>query len=160
MPCEPLHNIKGHISHVLKELSSHLPKEATCEIDQIVQETVREHNRGCDCQKALFLSDSAVHGEELLPYSSGSVRRLLLCLAKIASIVYSREAAQCPQMVLHLSLSLRLHFQLLQEALTEPKSISKGALYGSYLHGLLALINSVGHDKCVIYGHQDPPAAM
>ena len=29
MPCEPLHDLKGHISDVLKELPSHLPKEAT-----------------------------------------------------------------------------------------------------------------------------------
>ena len=91
MPCEPLHDLKGHISHLLKELPSHLSKEAECEIDRIVQETVREHNRGCDWRKALLLCASAVHGEELLLYCSGSVRRLLRRLAEIASIVYSRD---------------------------------------------------------------------
>ena len=134
MPCEPLHDLKGHVSHILTELPRHVPKEAGDRIKEITNATVGEHNRGCDWRKALFLVSHALQDRT---DCSPATRKLVRLLADIASIVYARASKRSPKLILHLSLCLWRHFELIQEVIGEPKSISLGALYGGYLHGLL-----------------------
>ena len=133
MPCEPLHDLKGHISHVLTELPHHLPKEVGQQIADIVNSAVGDHNRGCDWRKALFQCTNKVQS----CLGGGKEHLLLRRLADVATIMYSRATERCPKMVLRLSLSLWHHFELLREIIQVPKTISLGALYGGYLHGLL-----------------------
>ena len=134
MPCEPLHDIKGHVSNLLTELPHHLTKAAGNQVKNIINATVGEHNRGCDWRKALFLTTTALQDRADCPPSA---RKLIRLLADVASLLYASADKRTPKMILHLSLCLWRHFELMQQVIGEPKAISLGTLYGGYLHGLL-----------------------
>ena len=134
LPCEPLHDLKGHIAHVMTEIRHHVEKEVATTLGNIINSTVGETNRGCDWRKALFLACLATADCHECP---SKVRRLLRLLAEIAQIAYARADRRSPKMILHLSLCLWRHAELLVEVVGEPKAISLGSLFGSYLHDLL-----------------------
>lgn len=135
LPCEPLHDCKGHIAHVLRELPGHVDHHVASVISDIVDATVnRDHSRGCDWRRALFLVTAAVLD---LPQSTASVNRLLRTLVDITKALYAPELQRCPKMVLHLTLCLWRHMEMLVDVIGVPKVVSTGTLYGGYLHDLL-----------------------
>ena len=63
-PCEPLHDLKGHVVHVLTDLPHHTDQHTAGIISNIVLATVNtNHSRGCDWRKALFLVTKALEDD-------------------------------------------------------------------------------------------------
>lgn len=103
MPCEPLHDLKGHIDHVLTELPLHLDHDDAAVVEEVVSATInRDHSRGCDWRKALFLVAAALDDTS----APGKVKRMVALLAEVCGILYAGEAQRSPKKVLHLSLPL------------------------------------------------------
>ena len=132
-PCEPLHDLKGHINNVLTEVQAHMPREAAQDLKEMINNTVDPHKgRGCDWRHAVMLAAAK------LPKTTASHRviRMIRSLAEITSICYLPEAKRTPKLVLHLALCLWRHFGLLKQVCSKPK-MTLDRLYGGYLHGLL-----------------------
>ena len=102
LPVEPLHDLKGHLSHVMTEVQQHMPKDK--ELATITSTAVNaEHGRSCDWMKAVVVA--AKHGE-------GKVGKLMTILANISQTLYA-SATKCTQkMILCLYLLMWKQFQL------------------------------------------------
>ena len=65
-PSELLHDIKGHISDVITELSHHCPQEIAEKIRSVTESTVNpNHSRGCEGRKALMILAKELQDEKL-----------------------------------------------------------------------------------------------
>ena len=122
---------------MLAELPNLVPPEMRTEMQDIIHSTFtvnKTHSRVCDWRKALILACRCLVKSE---GCDEKVKRMVKFLEEISTIVYARDVERTPKMVLHLSLTLYRHFELIKNVLHEPKHVSLGSLYGGYLHDLL-----------------------
>lgn len=122
LPTEPLHDLKGHLSHVLSELQRHLPQSAAEKYNDILTATVnRQHSRGCDWREAVCLLAIQADTWEECP---AKVKTFLREFAEISGILYAGEEKRTPKMVLRLTLLLWHHFVILKEVIgVDPKLV-------------------------------------
>ena len=146
MPCEPLHDLKGVLFNTLTELERHLPASAADSYKEVIGVTVgRQHSRGCDWREAVCLLAKQATTWESCPQKA---KHLLRNLADISSILYAGEEERKPKMVVRLTLLVWRCFALIRKiAGDSPKTCSREALYGGYLHDIahaptqLAVVN-------------------
>ena len=138
LPCEPLHDVKGHLANVLTELQYHISGRTKEKYIDVLNATVkRPTSRGCDWRNACVLLTAAMQNDEDCPPRA---RQLLTNLTEISKIAYTSEQQRSPKMVLALTLSLYKHFELLRKIMPEPHKsspVGAAALYGGYLHDLM-----------------------
>ena len=125
MAVEPLHDFKGHISNIMKELEDAIADGSV--LRDITRTTVNmTHGRGCDWRKAVILAAAKL---------SGKPRNLLRSLADVSAIMYSTEEKRTPKQVLRLAIQLWRQFSLFRQIVPSPKAINK--VYGGYSHNVL-----------------------
>ena len=92
----------------------------------------RQHSRGCEWREAVCLLAKQATTWELCPQKA---KHLLRNLSDISSILYTGEEERTPKMILRMTLLVWRCFALIREiAGDSPKTCSREALYGGYLH--------------------------
>ena len=133
---EPLHDIKGHVINLITELPNILPpgdikSKCTHLIDCCL---AKEKKSGADLRRVviqlyLLLKDLDCSCRVLL---------LLQSIIKIGEIAYSRDDKRCPRQLLQLYNMCWIHMELCKDLLSQPEKISKGKMFGHYVHALTA----------------------
>ena len=105
----------------------------------------RQHSRGCEWREAVCLLAKQATTWESCPQKA---KHLLRNLANISSILYAGEEERTRKMILRMTLLVWRCFALIREiAGDSPKTCSREALYGGYLHDIahaptqLAVVN-------------------
>ena len=133
-PCEPLHDVKGHIKNILTELPKHLhpgePKEFV-KAREIVFEDKQQY-RGYEYRKAILI---------IANYLDGKVREkvqfLFNSLAEISRLLYLPAKKRTQKIVLRIHNITFLHSLAIKEVIPEPKAITPRVLYGIYHHSIV-----------------------
>ena len=136
LECEPLHNLKGHLSNVFAILPTILGKElaASCKTLLNIDLFQKDTKRGFDCRL------TAIHLLSLLkrsPATPNKVLQLIQTIVIISEILYADDTKRSPQTVLKLYNSTFLHHELCKELFNNTAAISHRKLFGSHLHALV-----------------------
>ena len=128
-PTEPLHDIKGHISHLLEETLPIITGTLRAEVQKIIDTVLDKEAKRCsDYRKAMLLIVGAMQ-----QYStSQKVTTLFSTAAEIQEILYSREDKRTDQSILRLYNLVFIHARLCNDLF--PNKSCK--LYCSYFHSL------------------------
>ena len=136
---ECMHDIAGHIEHVLGQLSNFIRNEAhKNEYTQLydVLYSEKEGNRCCDWRRILLVITI-----QLYQKIDGKVHKLLRTLCEIERILYLNEEFRTPKQILRLHNSCFEHFILLKEIFSDEQKFTSNftheKLYGKYSHNLL-----------------------
>ena len=133
---EPLHDIKGHMIHLITEIPDILPTgETKSKCTHLIDSCLSKQKiSGADIcrvviQLFLLLKDTDCSPKVLL---------LLHSIIKIGEIAYSRDDRRCPRQLLQLYNMCWLHMELCKDLLSSPKNISKSRMFGHYVHAITA----------------------
>ena len=134
MDCEPLHDLKGHLSNLFEEL----PKLVDAPLSQNVSAVLhadlgtKETKRGGDYRLAL------IHILTLLKRkpTPAHVLRLIETVLDISELLYAEEAKRSPKAILRLYNTTWLHFELCSELLSSTSTVSHRRMFGIYLHSI------------------------
>ena len=134
LPCEPLHDLKGHIENILHELPELLDNELKRECKSLLAAGLhhKDTKTGADYRRAV------IHVLALLRRRGAeeNVCRLIETLVIITELSYKREKERNPKSILRFYNNTWIHFELLRELVPWPKQITKRKLYGVYLHAI------------------------
>ena len=134
LECEPLHDMKDHLSNLFDALPSILEKELATRCKQLLHVDLfqKDTKRGADCRLA------AIHLLSLLERSPApkKVVKLMETIVIISEILYADDIKRSPQTVLQLYNSTFLHHELCKDLFHETTVISHRKLFGSHLHAL------------------------
>ena len=133
LDCEPLHDIKGHISNVLTELPAVLDRNLREQCAKLIEADLsKDKKNGFDYRRTL------IHLLQLLHklHAPMQVCTLIETLVDISCLLYLREEERTLQRVLRLYNRVWLHFELLKEIIIQPKRITRRKLFGAYLHAI------------------------
>ena len=134
LDCEPLHDLKGHISNLLTELPSILEPNITKHYKKVLDVGLsKEKKTGADYRLTLIHLVAVMHKHN----APTKVCAILETLAEISRLLYLRENERTNREILRLYNTTWLHFELLKELLHSPKHITRRKLYGIYLHSLV-----------------------
>lgn len=135
LPCEPMHDMAGHIGNILQELPHHLPPEQA----QLLRESTKlategkDKKRACDQRCSIIVASSQMRQKASL-----KVQQLLNTLVEMQGILYASEDERCPQSVLRYHNQSFLHAILCFEVMGyQPSTMTCRKLYGKYFHGLI-----------------------
>lgn len=133
---EPLHDIKGHIVHVITELPPILPTGHTTDqcTHLISCVLAKEKKSGADLRRALIQIYLLLKDLEC----SSKVLLLLQTLIKIGEISYALDIHRSPRQLLQLYNTCWVHMELCRDLLSKPQKISKTRMFGHYLHAITA----------------------
>lgn len=135
MDCEPLHDFKGHASHLLTELTKLLSGQLQKECRKIIETTAAKPASGTQLRLAcikVYL--------RLLKESSDIDSRLIdlmRTIVKISHILYQQDSERTPKAVLQLYNVTWVHHHLCLDLIGTPKEITTTKFYGVYLHDLV-----------------------
>ena len=136
MSCEPLHDVKGHISNLYDVLVNHV----TAEEKKLLKETIeasfenKECKRGVDYRKSLIKIVSALDGK-----IDSIVHLILSTMCEIQELLYTSETNRTIEKILRLHNQCFLHMILLNKVVglkTSPLTVR--CFYGKYYHSLMA----------------------
>ena len=133
LDCEPLHDLKGHLSHLFAELSYVLSdQDITKEYkDLIGAELSKDKVTGGDYRRAairvLALLKDKVPQRILL---------LLQTIVEISEILYAEDVYRTPKTILRLHNLTWLHHELCCDIFKHLHATSKESFFGLYLHAL------------------------
>ncbi len=135
--CEPLHDLKGHLQHLLSELP-HIfhgrPHELCQDLLQGALYSRKEGGyTGTDLRVALLEVSKLVSQLDV----DDSVKLLVQTAVKISQILYSCEEKRTPKAVLQLYNCTWMHYELCQEMVCSLRECSRKAFFGIYLHALV-----------------------
>ncbi len=117
-PCEPLHDIKGHLSNVIEESLKTLRGEPLRRVSHINDTVLGTDTSRCsDYRKAAILIYLALW--ELQPDSA--IAHLFRTLVEITAILYSHESKRTPQAILRLYHVTFLHWKYCAELLAHQR---------------------------------------
>jgi hypothetical protein len=135
LECEPLHDIKGHLTNIFEALPSILERELAKSCKELLDVDLlqKDTKRGADCRL------TAIHLLSLLKQSPAqkNVVRLIETIVSIAELLYSDDTKRSPQAVLKLYNSTFLHHELCKILFEGTTQISHRKLFGSHLHALV-----------------------
>ena len=132
LPCEPLHDVKGHIQNLFEEIPYYTKKE------KLLQKTMggKNCNRGVDYRVGLIQLVVL-----LLDKIDDDIFNIFETMCEIQEVLYSGESKRSVEMILRLQNQSFLHMMLLKK-IVKDKSLSpkltKKKFYGKYLHALIA----------------------
>ncbi len=134
---EALHDLKGHLQHLLTELPHILhgsPQKLCQELLQSVLYSRKEGGyTGADLRVALLEAYKLLHCQDI----DNDVKLLIQTAVKISQIFYASEEKRSPKAVLQLYNCTWLHHELCQQLIPHPRDCSKRAFCGTYLHALV-----------------------
>ena len=136
LECEPLHDLKGHLSNVFEILPSILEKELAANCKKLLDIDLfqKDTKRGVDCRL------TAIHLLSLLKHSPATpnkVVQLIQTIVVISEILYADDTKRSPQAILKLYNSTFLHHELCKELFNSTTVMSHRKLFGSHLHALV-----------------------
>ena len=131
MDCEPLHDIKGHLSNILPEIPHLLPEPLKSECQQIL-DTTQTQNKVCGA----ILRVAAIKFHLIKSKANKDVIQLVVTIVRISEILYMPDSKRCPKTVLRLYNITWLHHELCREVIHSPKTQTVTHLFGIYLHAL------------------------
>lgn len=136
LDCEPLHDLKGHLSILLEELPHILQQPLRGEIEAIIDCNLysRETKRGGDYRLTV------IHILALLRKRKTPQKALqfLETTVDISNIMYTGENKRSPRLLLKFYNTTWIHFELCKELFHSPKSVSHRKMFGIilYLHSI------------------------
>ncbi len=135
LDCEPLHDLKGHIGHLLDEIPYLLPSTLKPQCDLIIEATVPKQKVSGACFRVALLKIY------LWLLSSEGVDRKVIMLVQSAvnmsKLLYLPDSSRTPKAILNLHNSTWLHHELCQELITNRHGQTLQRLFGVYLHDLM-----------------------
>ena len=134
LDCEPLHDLKGHLSNLFDELPKLLTKEQEEKCLKLIKSKFGQKVSGADMRAAVIDLFLLLCQEN----SSEAILDLLLSIIKISQILYMDEEKRSPKMVLRLYNCAWYHVELCRELISQPKTMTTRKMYGIYLHSLIA----------------------
>ena len=133
LECEPLHDIKGHIQNVLSVLPEILDKETAAHLSDILDADLKKDPKtGADYRLAIIHVYAMLRQTSIDP----NIVKLLETIVLISEILYSNDSKRTPRQILQLYNTTWLQHELCSHLFHTPKAISRGKLFGSYLHSL------------------------
>ena len=135
-PCEPLHDIKGHMANLFEEIPKHATGEIAAEIQKIKSSVLNKDTLRCiDYRKAAVLLCKALHDCD----TDENLICLVDTLVEICEILYSGIESRSPRSVLRLHNLTFLHGRMCVQLFYNPKAISKRRMFGKYFYSLTTL---------------------
>lgn len=133
-PGESLHDIKGHLGHVIEELAETAPT-ADREVITSVKKTVlsKKTLRGSDYRKACLV---ILHNLRKLENVNTKIMKLFETLVEIQEICYAREAKRNDLTILRLYNLTFVHALLCYELFSQPKTTTRRTMFGAYFHAI------------------------
>ena len=134
LDCEPLHDLKGHTNHLLKELPHLLESPLKEHCSTIVTTTVPKPVSGVNLRVALVKVYLKLLEQ---PEVNQGVVELVGTLVHISQLLYFRDSAHTPKAILQLYNTAWLHHELCCELIGQPTEETRTSFYGAYLHDLI-----------------------
>ena len=136
LPCEPLHEVKGHIQNLFEEIPYHTKKE------KLFQKTIDHVMGGKNCNRGVDYRVGLIQLVVLLRDKiDDDIFNIFETMCEIQEVLYSCESKRSVEMILRLQNQSFLHMMLLQKIVKDnplsPK-LTKKKFYGKYLHALIA----------------------
>ena len=136
LPCEPLHDVKGHIQNLFEEIPYHTKKE------KLLQKTIDHVMGGKNCNRRVDYRVGLIQLVVLLRDKiDNDIFNIFETMCEIQEVVYSGESKRSVEMILRLQNQSFLHRMLLKKIVKDkplsPK-LTKKKFYGKYLHALIA----------------------
>ena len=130
LDCEPLHDLKCHISNLLYELPAYLPVNAMEEYTKrITFCTSKDKTTGADLRTTVI--DLLMQAQ-----ADAQLLQLLQTVIRVSEALYTGDDQRTSRMLLQLYNCTWLHHELCGKLFSHPRSRQR--LYGSYLHSLSA----------------------
>ncbi len=135
LDCEPLHDLKGHISHLLEEVPHLLSPVLKAECLKIIEATVpKQKVSGARFRVALikvYLKLLKCEDVDL------KVIMLLESAVNMSKHLYLPDSGRTPKAILQLYNSTWLHHELCCHLIPTPREQTQQRLFGVYLHDLV-----------------------
>ena len=132
---EPLHDMKGHLSNLFKELPHILPSNIRASCKDIIASNSRDKVTGADYRTILF--ELYLHFSNLTIVDK-SILLLLRTAIKLSELLYMSDDKRTPKCVLQLYNVSWLHHELCSKLFTTfHGDLSRSTFFGSYLHSLV-----------------------
>ena len=136
LPCEPLHDVKGHISNLYEELIHHVNKQEK----EILQNLILLSFEGKDCKRGVDYRKSIV---KLVIALDGKIDKqvynIFSTMCNIQALLYYDESKRTVENILRLNNQIFLHIIFLKEVVgMKPVSLTTKKMYGKYYHALIA----------------------
>ena len=141
LPVEPLHDIKGHMINIFKELRSpdYLDDEARQTLEDVLEAYLhKEKEKGSDYRYACIFAYNALRNTS----APKDILQILETLLEITHVLYmpSSEATHIPKLLWRISNLTWLHSELCKTVFCSPKVVSRDKFFGAYFHHLMAHI--------------------
>ena len=133
--CEPLHDLKGHLSNLFDELPQLLEKSLADDVKSVlnVHLHMKETKRGGDFRLAAVHVLALLRKRESTP---AEVLKLIETAVDISELLYADEDKGSPKCILILYNTTWLHFELCSELLSATTLITHRKMFGVYLHAI------------------------
>ena len=134
LDCEPLHDLKGHLIHLCKELPFLLSGEIRKAVEEIISATVSDTMTCADhriviIQLLLYLKQQNIHQH---------LHDLLDTAVRISQLLYLPAEKRTTQNILRLYNLTWYHHELCREMFTHLHAgMTKEKMFGNYLHALV-----------------------
>lgn len=132
-PCEPLHDIKGHLSNVIEETLKTISGESLIKVTHVHDTVLSTDTLRCsDYRKAVVLMYLALW--EAQP--EAPITHLFCTLVEITEILYSHESKRTPQAIVRLHNITFLHWKYCCDLFSKPQVVTRARMFGRYFHSL------------------------
>ena len=133
--CEPLHDLKGHLSNLLQELPHILPVPIATKLKPLLKACLSKDKITAADLRTTMIKTYLLLNEEKAPMET---IHLLKSIVKISNIIYSKNTSRTPRALLQLYNNCWVHMELCNDLLSSPKEVTHSKLFGHYLHALTA----------------------
>jgi hypothetical protein len=132
LDCEPLHDLKGHLGHLLSELPSKVDKALSDDMLHVHLER-KETKRGGDYRITIIHLLALLRRKPTPP----KVLQLIETAVTISELLYAEETNRSPRSILRFYNATWLHFELCCELFATTSKTTHRAMFGSYLHAIV-----------------------
>ena len=134
-PLEPLHDLKGHISHLLEAAMPLLEAEIQIKVHTIIDSVLGKETKRCsDYRKALVLIDITMQKQK--QGINDDVLKLFSTCVEIQHILYSKENERTDANILRLYNLTYMHATICNK-LFPAQTQAKHKVYGCYFHSII-----------------------
>ena len=130
-PCEPLHDMNGHMANLFEEIPKHVSGAVATEVQKIKSTMLNKDTLRCIdyCKAAVqVLHDNA---------ADESLVQVVDTIVEICEILYADIESRSSRSVLHLHNLTYIHGRLCVSLLYDPKTMSKSKMFGKYFHSII-----------------------
>ena len=132
LDCEPLHDVKGHLSNLFQELPHLVPTQCKDDLQALIKANLSgDKITGADLRATVIYAYLLLTGKGV----TGPITQLLYSIINVSQIFYTDDSHRSPRKVLQLRNQVWLHHQLCYSLVT-PQDTTRGRFFGIYLHAL------------------------